>query len=375
MDKKIICPICDEELGSSVEAMPEKCPICDTRKYEILQELKEQNELKNAQEKATVVVPENPVASNPVVAQAASAQRQVIVEEEIPAAEGIIFEDHAPAATDTAAIVRAELPVSQAAPAEMTPVVKSREDDVVFSEPSGTDVVFDEQTAASKPESAPQAIAIAQPAPVPMTKKNPLGKYRRTGASTLETFPIGCKFCPACGEGFAKDFEPEKCPYCPQHAVLQSRADGFPPGHYLVLYNHNRKAIGYFRLDHAGSVIIGRSSERNSPHDIDLTSAWHAYYEKNSQGEDDFKDKMRLLKGISSKHALIRYLQAEKKYGLFHLSDKNFTVITLPSGEKRERSANNRTLVEMVPNSLVAMGDQQNFIILRYKVLTLKETA
>ena len=45
---KIICPICDEELGNSLDEVPEKCPICDTRRHEILQEIQEQEAPANA---------------------------------------------------------------------------------------------------------------------------------------------------------------------------------------------------------------------------------------------------------------------------------------------------------------------------------------
>ena len=51
---KIVCPICDEELGNSLDEIPEKCPICDTRRHEILQEIQEQAAPSNAMPKLMV---------------------------------------------------------------------------------------------------------------------------------------------------------------------------------------------------------------------------------------------------------------------------------------------------------------------------------
>lgn len=145
---------------------------------------------------------------------------------------------------------------------------------------------------------------------------------------------------------------------------------GFPPGHYLVLYNHEKKAISYFCLEPEGSIFIGRSSERGSSKDIDLSVAWKNYYYKQQQSSDEFKDRMTLLKGISRKHAIVRYSKEDQKYVLFHLSDKNYTLIQTANGEKRVRAPKNRNKIELQPGTLISLGNQKEFIILRYKIIT-----
>lgn len=384
MSSKIICPICDEELGNSVAEIPEKCPICDTRKYEILQELKEQGEFKEATETTA------PKITAPVVTRSEADKtgekntsktppKQVIVEEEIPENEGVIFNDLASGADAT---VVSESEPAPALHSDSTPVIKSEEtSDVVFGEePQAVDVVFDNEkndaTAAGQEASPANTSPDTRPdsAEKPMAAKPAVNeKYRKSGASDLETFPVGFKYCPTCQQIHARTMAQDNCPACSQHSALQVHEQGFPPGNYLVLYNDKRKAISYFRLDNAGSVIIGRSSERNSANDIDLTAVWKNYYEKNCPNPEELKEKMRLLKGVSSKHALVRYVTSEKKYVLFHLTDKNFTVVQLPNGEKRERSAQNKTRVELLPNSLITLGDQQNFIVLRFKTVSLAQ--
>jgi Zn finger protein HypA/HybF involved in hydrogenase expression len=381
MSSKIICPICDEELGNSVAEIPDKCPICDTRKYEIVQELKEQGEFKEAANEGEVKTSTPTVSAHepqketaqPVVEQS---QKQVIVEEEFPENEGVIFNDM-PSATEDRAGETEAMPSLYS---DSSPVLKSEEQnsDVIFGEgqQDAHSVVFEggsETAPATVETQAAPPVTLQSEEVTPPARKS--GKYRKSGASDLETFPLGFKYCPACQHSYSKNFAERACPACPQHPSLQVHDSGFPPGNYLVLYNDARKAISYFCLDNAGSVIIGRSSERNSPNDIDLAAVWKNYYEKNCPNPDEIKEKMRLLKGVSSKHALVRYVATDKKYVLFHLTDKNFTVVQLPDGEKRERSAQNKTRVELVPNALIMLGDQQNFIILRYKVITLAKQA
>ena len=51
----IFCHICDEELADKIDNLPDKCPICDTRKYEIIQEIKSlEEEEKTPQSQPTV---------------------------------------------------------------------------------------------------------------------------------------------------------------------------------------------------------------------------------------------------------------------------------------------------------------------------------
>lgn len=332
---KILCPICDEELGFTLEEIPEKCPICDTRRYEILQELGAAGKESGAQ----AVVPAPDAESREYV------QGQVVVEDVTIRHE---------AADDAAAGASAY---------EEGVVFSDQSEDVVFNEGAGdnpqelpSDVALDEDVVFDEGEVQPPT---GLPGP----------RYQKSGASNLEHFPVGFKYCPSCGEGYSLESEQGNCRYCDGHPPLKLEEKGFAPGHYLVLYSDRKNAISYFRLDHAGSVIIGRSSERQSPNDIDVTLAWKNYYQRFCENPDEFKEKMRLLRGISRKHVLVRYVPAEKRYVMFHLSDNNFTVVQLPTGEKRTKPPRNRTRVDLVPGALVSMGNQQDFIVFRYKVV------
>lgn len=338
--EKILCPVCDEELGFSLEEIPEKCPICDTRKYEILQDLQES--------KAEG-------SSGPRIPPLATQMKSPTIGNEVQSE--VVVED---------VTVRHE-----AGPEE----TETRDEGVIFSAQSTEDVIFDDASQTKEDFSTSGEITIEEDvfeAPeagtASVVETSPEPKYRKSGASKLETFPNGFKYCPACGEGYSLNFGGE-CRYCEEKPPLKERQEGFAPGHYLILYNAEKRAIAYFRVDRTGSVIIGRSSERNSPNDIDITLAWKAYCQKSCKDSEEFKSKMNLIRGISRKHALIRYAQAEKKYVLFHLSDKNFTVVQTTTGEKRTRPPGNRTQLDLLPGCVISMGNQHEFIVFRYKVI------
>ena len=346
MSDKIICPICDEELGNGIDQVPEKCPICDTRKHEILQELCGDS----SGDKTTFIV-EN--ATSEVLSPAEAEQRAAIeagiiagaiVEEEIVADGDSPREELASPPSD---LTWEPTAVSQLAEEEAD--AASATEDVVFSETP---------TLASESALAPGTESSSGSNPVKMAK---------SGASSLEMLPVGYKHCSHCGKVFARDYPDNICP-CAAGA-LETVDTGFAPGHYLVLYNDQKKAIAYFRLEAQGSIFLGRSSERGSPKDIDLTIAWKHYYQRHSGDQSDFKEKMHLIKGVSRKHALVRYSQEDQKYVLFHLSDKNYTVLRTPKGEKRTRPPKNRNKAELESGMLISLGNQREFIVLRYKIL------
>ena len=350
MSDRIICPVCDEELGKCIEEVPEKCPICDTRKHEILQELRGDS----SGDKTTFMV-EN--ATSEVLSLAEAEQRarleeeiggQAIVEEEIANdREEVIISEEFTSLSPKPLLQKQVASSPRSLPDELEDPLTS--EDVVFSEtPAATPV--------QPPDQAP--IVPSQPKPLKMAK---------SGASTLEMLPVGYKHCPHCGEVFARDYPDSICS-CASGA-LETVDEGFAPGHYLILYNDQKKAIAYFRLEPQGSIFLGRYNERGSPKDIDLTTAWKHYYEKHSLDQSEFKQKMRLIKGVSRKHALVRYSEEDEKYVLFHLSDKNYTLLRTPGGEKRIRPPKNRNKAELEPNMLISLGNQREFIVLRYKTL------
>ena len=356
---KIFCHICDEELADNVEQLPEKCPICDTRKYEIIQEIKslEETQEVGAQQTPQIEVitsapavkqPQIKVTSEPRVVEKIKpkvvetpqviespqvvespkeetlhSQKQsnitkveafsnnmpaVVVEEQDPISDIMCYDDE----SDDQIIFKENISSIDETLAKNDVVFN--ETDVVFDDTP--DVVFDDDIpSGKKPDATPRA-------------------PQKTGASSLE--------------------------------VLPDRDIGFPKGSYLVLYNAEKKAIAYFKIDGAGSIIIGRSSERGSPNDIDLTMAWkHAY--KNKLQASEFQEKMKMVKGISRKHALIRYDKDKKSYVFFHLSEKNYTIVKTRQGEKRERPPKNRNPVYLEPGSLISMGNHKNYIIMRFK--------
>jgi hypothetical protein len=206
----------------------------------------------------------------------------------------------------------------------------------------------------------------------PTTPSHPpqFGGMGKSGASTLEILPIGFKYCSLCTQTYPKDYEKDVC-HCSSESRLEIIEQGFLPGHYLILYNDKKKAISYFRLETEGSIFIGRSNERGSSRDIDVSVAWKHHYQQHASDPEEFKQKMGLLKGISRKHALIRFSKEEQKYVLFHLSDKNYTTIQIPHGEKRVRAPKNRSKIELQPDTIISLGNQQEFILMRYKVLSL----
>lgn len=359
---KIFCHICDEELADNVEQLPEKCPICDTRKYEIIQEIKS---LEETQEPgAQTQVPQiEVIASAPIVKQqievtseprvVEQVKPQVIETPQVIESPQVVASTQVVEAHDNDSEDESNVTQVEAFRNNMPAVVVEEQDpisdimcyddesddqiifkenissvdenlakkDVVFNE---TDVVFDDTPDVVFDDDIPTGKKPQQSPRVP----------QKTGASSLE--------------------------------VLPDKDIGFPKGSYLVLYNAEKKAIAYFKIDGAGSIIIGRSSERGSPNDIDLTMAWkHAY--KHKLDASEFQEKMKMVKGISRKHALIRYDKDKKSYVFFHLSEKNYTIVKTRQGEKRERAPKNRNPVYLEPGSLISMGNHKNYIIMRFK--------
>lgn len=349
---KIVCPLCDEPLCDSIDQIPDKCPVCDTRRYEILQEIRQDDQESESYppgaKMGAVAVPSHSEESEAQTTGHTPQSQVVVVEESAEDVSGredqsgleeeVIFSENGKAAASVAGRERAN----------------SRK------ELESEDVIFD-----SPAEAAEEVSARAEERGVAPAR--PSGSLpARSGASSLEIFPVGFKYCPSCGKDFPRDLPETNCAEC--GIPLDSKEKGLPPGHYLVLYNTSNKGIAYFRLDGAGSIIIGRSSERHSPKDIDLTMAWKHYYRKHAEGAADLKQKMRMLKGISRKHVLIRYLPTESKYILFHLSEKNFTVVQM-AGEKRVRPPQNRTRVDLTPGAIISIGSRQEFIVMRYQMI------
>lgn len=381
MPTPIVCPICEEFLGNSIEEIPEKCRVCDTRKNEILHELS-LLEKKTALPGSPEAAPSN-VGKSPAKETAASVlsnpQSQVIVEEEVSEkavaeqSETVIEHSQPVVAKETAPqedVIFNEQHPPVAVQGQSQDVIQSQSQDVIFEDKadasqtaSSEDVIFDNAATAVSSTVTPLPVQVPTPEPVPSGP-------RKSGASQLETFAIGYKYCPNCGAGFAKDFPEERCCHCQAHPALQAEAKGFPPGHYLVLYNDKHKAISYFHIDRAGSVIIGRASERSSLNDIDLTLAWKHHYQQDNLSGEEFQKKMSFLQGISRKHALVRYIHNERKYVLFHLSENNFTVVKYPTGERRERSPRDRTRVDLAPDCFIMLGNQEKSILMRYKVIS-----
>lgn len=329
MNENIFCHICDEELADTIENLPDKCPICDTRKYEIIQEIKmlEEDdgvdswpepsvELEKITEEITPLTVE-------IVESTAKNNSTVIVEEQDPISD-IIYNDDENADkvvfkennTEEVHVVVDDVPkeiIFNDPPSDI-------EQDVVF-ESSNDDVIFNNDSSEVIFEKVANSAAGSQVGP------------QKTGASALEVIP--------------------------------DKETGFAAGSYLILYNAEKKAIAYFKIDNVGSIIIGRSSDRGSPNDIDLTMAWkQAYKDTNSE---TLQSKMRMVKGISRKHALVRYDEAKNGYVFFHLSDKNYTTISTVTGEKRERAPKNRNPILLEPGSLISMGNHKNYIIMRFK--------
>lgn len=410
---KIVCPICDEELGNKPEDVPEKCPICDTRKHEILQEIRDKQEEKNGQKVTTFMVADAP---SEVLSAAAIAEKyaQVVVEEEnigkaeekeesvfIPSSEeeekgDLVLqnllqkadkEDNVFAESDSMQDASEEFALEDSEETSLkfarekneailqgfapTREAKKSEEDVAFERPNEAIQEVEEMTPPLRV--AEDASLLAPKAVAPVEKKEKEGPPQpyKSGSSSLETLPAGFQYCPSCKAIYPKASPRRVCEECTQ-TPLKMVEKGFPPGHYLVLYNHDKKAISYFQLEAHGSIFIGRSSERGSSKDIDLSIAWKNYYQKNATNPDDFKDKMTLLKGISRKHAIIRFSPEDKTYILFHLSEKNYTLIQSPNGTKRIREPKNRNKIELQPGSLISLGNQKEFIILRYKIIELE---
>lgn len=442
---KILCPICDEELGNCIDDVPDKCPICDTRKHEILLELKAKESGRLSFMESSIPTKNstntNTTIPNPVIETESG---QGVVNE--PADE-VIFADVPvrPAAEllgdEDALQFISEAPIITENIVTENPVTSNENQSPANStepaptEPAPTDVsintmpltttqekesatVQDSQKSVSEPQNNLANVNAENSVPNPSLSSNmssskqilPLNRSEestslankknlvvtpiedeeasenaegssmmfipqkkpttqgpcKSGASCLEMLP-GYRLCPKCGSAFAKDYtQPCSC----GNTTLNIIEKQFAPGHYLILYNHQRKAIAYFRLSLEGSIFIGRSSERGSDRDIDLSIAWKHFYYRHTTNEAEFKEQMRLLKGISRKHALIRYDKESQKFVLFHLSDKNYTVAEMPSGEKRPRSPNNRNRIELQSNTLISIGNQKDYIVLRYKEIT-----
>ena len=214
----------------------------------------------------------------------------VVVEEQDPISDIVCYDDE----SDDEVIFKENISLE-----EELPPVEDRDADIVFSnsqdgssdvvfhDPAAEDVVFDDVIFEEKASAGPR-------------------KPQKTGASALE--------------------------------ILPDKEKGFPSGNYLVLFNAEKKAIAYFKIDQAGSIIIGRSSERGSPNDIDLTMAWKQAYKDRRDNSQAFQDKMKMVKGISRKHALIRYDKNKKCYVFFHLSDKKLYDCKNSTGGKERAS-------------------------------------
>ncbi len=477
---KIVCPICDEELGNCIDDVPEKCPICDTRKHEIIMELKSKEPPAFEMKPSSTADVSNISAS---IAKEFSTQEEEIIstkatnrdnkkeffpslsqdEENIKPKSSsktfsspIIEEENEPTPTKNFEEASEEIiftdvpPVSEKKPWSLEEVSTENDEIQHISEspivtenfnigvntfepkpdiqdietsfedlntpqyipPSeGNSIISPlsksrlekselplqsqfkpesaKNIAKSLPTAAPKlspADAIARQlakkaveedeagessdgnstAPVFPAKRILSNIPSKSGASCLEALP-GYKYCSKCKNIYNKDCV---IPCTCGNSKLEIVEKGFAPGDYLILYNSVRKAIAYFLLEKQGSIFIGRSSERGSDRDIDLSIAWKHYYYRNATSEEDFKEQMRLLKGISRKHALVRFDKDSGKYILFHLSDKNYTVAELPTGEKRVRAPQNRNRIDLESNTIISMGNQKDFIILRYKKIS-----
>lgn len=401
---KIICPICDEELGNCIEDVPDKCPICDTRKHEILLELKSKESGRLSFTESTSI-PKPAASTSPLTSPIVETEtEQALIEE---AADEVIFTD---VPVRPASVLLGDDPPGLEDPlvVETQPSPTASVSEVMFpkrtNDSFAPEEIKQEPTTTTPPTTPPPSVETASAqlkmtiesasvAPQTVNKSGvpkilPTGEDEDTsespesssvaflpqkravsqgpaksGASSLEMLP-GYRLCSKCGTAFAKDYnQPCSC----GNTTLTIVEKGFAPGHYLVLYNSQRKAIAYFRLVKEGSIFIGRSSERGSDRDIDLSIAWKHFYYRHATAEEDFKEQMRLLKGISRKHALIRYDKELQKFVLFHLSDKNYTVAEMPNGEKRPRAPNNRNRIELQSDTIISMGNQKDYIILRYK--------
>ncbi len=375
---KIICPICDEELGSCIDDVPEKCPICDTRKHEILLELKSKEDAQQPQFNASAPQPAPEPERSPVIEE--EHQPEPVAEE---SNDEVVFTDLPTSLPESHSIpkgptiVPVQEPKEESQEAEEDIIIFAKEPEPVRSEPSAIPEQISllneaapvelRSSEPAKPEADDEESTESSPSPISLPKaKTPAQQPSKSGASSLETLPFGFRYCTQCRSVYPKEYQ-EAC-IC-KNTKLEIAEKGFPPGHYLILYNSQRKAIAYFRLTLEGSIFIGRSSERGSDRDIDLSVAWKHYYYRNAKSEEEFKDQMRLLKGISRKHALIRFDQDTQQFILFHLSDKNYTVAQLPNGEKRIRPPQNRNRIDLVNETLVSMGNQKDFIVMRYKEL------
>jgi len=440
---KIVCPICDEELGNSLDEIPEKCPICDTRRHEILQEIQEQATPSNAMPKLMVDGNLESVSPNfdfqPTVQESVQTEETKEEPETPQSSEWSNFnpEPETPIqnpewsnfSTEPETPIQnpewsnfntepetpiqnpewsnfntePETPIQNPEWSNFntepeTPIQnpewsnfmqnkheENDDDESIVCSESNSELTQTQESEPEEPEYIPPApsyvssteepVQQEEPEPVQQEEPEPVqqapvhdpNKPSKSGASDLEWLPFGYKYCPSCNAVYDKAVKETQCTKCAEHPVLTVVDKGFPPGDYLVLYNHERKAIAYFRLTREGSIFIGRSSERGSSSDIDLSLAWKHYYQRHYEGEEIFKERMRLLKGISRKHALVRYSKEDGHFLLFHLSDNNYTAIQLPDGEKRIRAPKNRKKVELQGNTILSLGNHKDFIILRFK--------
>ncbi|HRU51765.1 MAG TPA: FHA domain-containing protein [Planctomycetota bacterium] len=403
---KIICPICDEELGNSLDEVPEKCPICDTRRHEILQEIQEQEAPANAMMPQLMLDGNlESISSNfsfqPTLEETERAPEpnfgfQPIEEKKTIADEWDNFDPNQniePGLSSEWQSFSADTPLLET---KSTFEEDDEEERIHIREPKIVEevpltqietqiatehaldlepnqdffpkdqVIFKEATLTVEKVEEQKPVIVETPTK-PISQPIDPSRPTKSGASALECLPFGYKYCPICNEIFEKT-DPNIV--CTQKHALEVVDKGFPPSDYLILYNNERKAITYFRLDRAGSIFLGRSSERGSARDIDLSLAWKHYYQRHCTDEETFKDRMRLLKGISRKHALVRYSQEDQKYLLFHLSDNNYTTVQFPDGEKRIRTPKNRKKIELQPDTTLSLGNQKDFIILKYKVIS-----
>ncbi|WP_372371398.1 FHA domain-containing protein [Candidatus Uabimicrobium sp. HlEnr_7] len=345
----IFCHICDEELADTVDNLPDKCPICDTRKYEIIQEIKSleeteetNNQIQTPQIEIITTIAENPITELEITSEPQVVDSQIISDPQIvePSEtndnkkESHVTQVEAFSNNMPAVVVEEQDPIS-----DIVCYDDESDDGIIFKENISLidvkeNVVFDDDVASDVVFDDTPDVVFDDPALEKEKLPSKPSIPQKTGASSLE--------------------------------VLPDKETGFPKGCYLILYNAEKKAIAYFKIDEVGSIIIGRSSERGSQNDIDLTMAWKYAY-KDKAGSNAFQDKMKMVKGISRKHALVRYDKSKKSYVFFHLSDKNYTIVKTQQGEKRERAPKNRNPIYLEPGSLISMGNHKNYIIMRFK--------
>ena len=337
MSRIIICPICDEELGNSIDEIPEKCPICDTRKHEITQEIEAREQdiagIKNDPQliidgsKSTIISVDSEtelITADPIISPEIEADDIGIAQDDelqldnveiktdievkadfdsqIKEEDTYIDQDH----TDSENF---EPQFEVGIELEAAPEIEEEDIDVEFDSDTKIDSEADVQTSQQvdsieqkssvnevQPDPATMETKEESQEPEPVQEKN---KFSKSGASKLEQLPDGFRYCPNCEKLYTKQSNKIYCDDCSQ-IELKIVNKGLIPGHYLILYSCEKKPIAFFRLETDTSIYIGRANERGSLRDIDISLAWKNYYKKNAS-EKDLKEKMKSLKGVIKK--------------------------------------------------------------------------